>query len=70
MQKGSMGVFRINDMSRGHCEAAIKSELSRGDSEVIVNVDLKKKTVQVENLSDDRVIFLLKEIGYRPEKVK
>jgi hypothetical protein len=33
-------------------------------------VNLKDKTVKVENLTDDRVEFLLKEIGYIPEKMK
>ena len=64
-----MGLFKIEEMSCNHCEKAIKSELSKGDPEVKVNVDLKKKTVHVENLSDDRVIFFLKEIGFMPEKV-
>jgi copper chaperone len=62
-----MGLFRVEEMSCGHCEKAIRSELSKGDPDVKVDVDLKTKTVHVENLSDDRVLFLLKEIGYNPE---
>jgi copper chaperone len=65
-----MGTFKVEDMTCGHCEKAIKSELAKGDPDVKVDVDLKKKLVKVENLSDDRVIFLLKEIGYTPELVK
>lgn len=65
-----MGVFKVEEMSCGHCEKAIRGELSKGDSNIKVDVDLKKKTVVVENLSDDRVIFLLKEIGYHPEVMK
>lgn len=65
-----MGKFIVPDMTCGHCEKAIKQELSRGGQEVKVSVDLKNKTVEVENLTDDRVIFLLNEIGYTPEKVK
>lgn len=65
-----MGLFKVDDMTCGHCEKAIRSELAKGDPAVKVDVDLKKKTVQVENLSDDRVIFLLKEIGYNPEIIK
>lgn len=64
-----MGVFKVSDMSCAHCEKAIKQELTKGDSKVKVEVDLKLKTVSVENLSDDRVAFLLKEIGYTPEKI-
>lgn len=64
-----MGLFRVEEMSCGHCEKAIRNELSKGDPEIKVDVDLKTKTVQVENLSDDRVLFLLKEIGYNPERL-
>lgn len=64
-----MSLFKVEDMTCAHCEKAIKSELSKGDPEVVVIVDLKKKTVSVENLSDDRVKFLLEEIGYTPVKV-
>lgn len=65
-----MGLFKLQDMTCGHCEKAIRSELTKGDPKVKVNVDLKQKTVEVENLSDDRVLFLLKEIGYNPELIK
>lgn len=65
-----MGVFKVSDMTCGHCEKAIKEELTKEDSRIKVDVNLKDKTVSVENLSDDRVMFLLKEIGYTPEKVK
>lgn len=65
-----MGTFKVPDMTCAHCEKAIKQELSKGSPEVKVNVDLKAKTISVDNLTDDRVIFLLKEIGYTPEKVK
>lgn len=65
-----MGLFKVEDMTCGHCEKAIRSELAKGDPAVKVDVDLQKKTVQVENLSNDRVMFLLKEIGYNPEIIK
>ncbi|MFP5385967.1 MAG: heavy-metal-associated domain-containing protein [Bacteriovoracia bacterium] len=65
-----MGIFKVEDMTCGHCEKAIKQELSKGDPKVKVDVNLKDKTVTVENLTDDRVLFLLKEIGYTPEKMK
>ena len=65
-----MGVFKVPDMTCAHCEKAIKIELSKGSPDILVDVNLKDKTVSVENLTDDRVMFLLKEIGYTPEKVK
>lgn len=65
-----MSTFKVPDMTCAHCEKAIKTELAKGNTGVKVDVDLKSKTVTVENLTDDRVIFLLKEIGYTPEKMK
>ncbi len=65
-----MGEFKVVDMTCSHCEQAIQAQLGKGDPSVKVNVDLKSKIVKVENLADDRVIFLLKEIGYSPEKLK
>lgn len=65
-----MSTFKVSDMTCAHCEKAIKTELSKGDPKVKVDVNLKDKTVTVENLTDDRVLFLLKEIGYTPEKMK
>ncbi|MBA2406242.1 MAG: heavy-metal-associated domain-containing protein [Bdellovibrionales bacterium] len=65
-----MGQFKVEDMTCGHCEKAIRTELSKGDPKIKVDVDLKKKLVTVENLTDDRVIFLLKEIGYSANPVQ
>lgn len=65
-----MGKFRVEDMTCSHCEKAITTELTQGDPNIKVKVDLKEKTVSVENLTDDRVEFLLKEIGYTPVKLK
>lgn len=65
-----MATFKVPDMTCAHCEKAIKTELSKGSSDVKVEVNLKDKTVKVENLTEDRVLFLLKEIGYSPEKMK
>lgn len=65
-----MSTFLVPDMTCAHCERAIKSELKKEDPQIRVDVDLKEKTVVVENLPDDRVIFLLKEIGYSPSIVK
>lgn len=64
-----MSTFKVEDMSCGHCEKAIKTELRKGGPEIKVDVDIKSKTVTVENLADDRVLFLLKEIGFHPVKM-
>lgn len=65
-----MSTFKVSDMSCGHCEKAIKSEFSKSEPAAQVQVNLQDKTVTIENLGDERAIFLLKEIGYTPEKVK
>ncbi len=62
-----MSIFKVNDMTCGHCEKAIREELTRGDVRVKVEVNLKDKLVTVDNLPDDRVLFLLREVGYSPE---
>lgn len=65
-----MSVFKVNDMTCAHCEKAIKTEIKKEDPNIKVEVDIPAKTVKVENLPDDRVIFLLEEIGYTAEKLK
>jgi copper chaperone len=65
-----MGTFKVPDMTCAHCEKAIKTELAKGDQTIKIEVNLQNKTVKVDNLADDRVLFLLKEIGYTPEKMK
>lgn len=65
-----MGTFKVLDMNCGHCEKTILKEFARLHSEVKVEIDLKQKEVRVENLGDEKVISLLKEIGFTPEKMK
>ncbi|WP_408095487.1 heavy-metal-associated domain-containing protein [Peredibacter sp. HCB2-198] len=65
-----MSIFKVNDMSCGHCEKAIKAELAKENPAAKVEVNLKDKTVTVDSVSDERVIYLLEEIGYTPEKMK
>ncbi len=61
-----MSVFKVPDMTCGHCEKVIREELTKVDQQVRVEVNLKDKLVTVDNLSDDRVLSLLKSIGYSP----
>jgi copper chaperone len=64
-----MNTFKVEDMTCAHCEKAIKSELIKENPSVKVEVNLENKIIKVENLAADRVLFLLKEIGFSPEKV-
>ena len=66
----SMSTFRVQDMTCSHCEKSIKSALVQGNHDIKVQVHLDKKQVVVENLADNRVVFLLKELGYNAEKIK
>ncbi len=65
-----METFKVPDMTCGHCEKSIRKELESQGPEVKVEVDLKSKLVKVENLSRERVLSLLKDVGYTPELVK
>lgn len=65
-----MSLFKVPDITCAHCEKAIHTELTKDDPKVIVSVDLKSKTVAVENMSDELVSEKLKEIGYNSERVK
>jgi copper chaperone len=64
-----MSTFKVEDMTCAHCEKAIKAELIKENPSVKVDVNLESKMIKVENLAADRVLFLLKEIGFSPEKV-
>ena len=65
-----MSLFKVPDMSCGHCEKAITGALKKAGPDVEVKVDLSSKTVNVTNLPDETVSHLLKDLGYTPEKVK
>lgn len=65
-----MSVFKVPDMSCGHCESTIFGALKKIDPEVKVRVDLPEKLVEVHNLPDSQVEALLKDLGFTPEKVK
>ena len=65
-----MSTFKVQDMTCGHCEKTIKKTLSEAHPEAQIKIELEKKLLTVENLSDERVVFLLNESGYNPEKIK
>jgi copper chaperone len=65
-----MSVFKVPDMTCGHCEKIIRNALTKFSPDIKVDVNLKEKTISVENLSDEEVSFLLSEIGHSLEKIK
>lgn len=54
-----MTKFNVPDMNCGHCEKSIKEKLGQQ-----VKVDLKNKTIEVEDLEPQEVIQALDEIGF------
>ncbi len=65
-----MSVFKVPDMTCGHCEKIITGAIEKASPEALVKIDLGKKLVEVRNLADETVESLLKDLGYTPEKVK
>jgi copper chaperone len=65
-----MSDFKVEEMTCGHCEKTIRAALTKESPQVKVGVDLEHKIVKVENLADDRVVFLLEEVGYTAQKIK
>ena len=58
--------YHVPDMSCGHCEVAIKSEVTQVAGVDSVDVDLDDKIVQVtgRQVDDDAVIAAIDEAGY------
>ncbi len=65
-----MSKFKVLDMTCGHCEMTIKKEFSKLYTDAKIEINLTDKTIITENLEDEKVISLLKDIGFNPEKVK
>lgn len=62
-------VLLVNDMNCGHCEARITKGLTEAGIEASINLDKKEVSVK-SDLSDDKLIDLIKEIGYTVSEVK
>lgn len=62
-------VYRVPGMHCGHCEAAVKREVSAVEGVEAVDVDLDSKLVAVrgENLSDEALRAAIDEAGYDAE---
>ncbi len=65
-----MSEFKVPDMTCGHCEKSISGALKKASPEAQVKIDLGQKLLVVNNLPDETVVNLLKDLGYTPEKVK
>ena len=61
--------FLVNDMSCGHCAAAITRAVQAIDDGARVDVDLQRKRVRVEPVSADAqaVMGAIADAGYTPQ---
>lgn len=59
--------FHVPDMTCGHCEAAVKTELAKIDGLGDVEVDLTSKIVTVAGGSADEIIAAIDEAGFDAE---
>lgn len=62
--------FQVNDMSCGHCVAAITKAVKSVDSSAEVDIDLASKRVRVRALADAQALeTAISEAGYTPVRV-
>ncbi|PLC54219.1 heavy metal transporter [Pollutimonas nitritireducens] len=59
--------FEVNDMTCGHCVAAITKAVQAASPGAVVNIDLSRHRVQVDGASDpDAIIAAIRDAGYSP----
>lgn len=65
-----MITFQVDDMSCGHCVAAITRAVKEADAGATVQVDLATHRVSVESSVDQKTIGdVIREAGYTPVSV-
>lgn len=57
--------FRVEDMSCGHCTAAIEKAVAEAGGRAVT--DLASHAVTVEGLDPDRAVEVIRAAGYTPE---
>lgn len=63
-----MPVFRVPDMTCGHCEASIRQAIQQVEPQARITVDLGRHEVRVDGASDtDAVWKAMNDAGYSPE---
>lgn len=58
-------IFKVEDMTCGHCKAAIEEAVTNAGGKAVV--DLAAKTVAVNNLPDDQAEAVIRDAGYTPK---
>lgn len=57
--------FRVEDMTCGHCKAAIETAIAEAGGTAVA--DVAAKTVTVENLGTARAAEVIQAAGYTPQ---
>ena len=58
--------FKVQGMSCGHCEIAVKKAIARIDPQAVVDIDRDAETVNVDsNQSHDEIANAIRDEGYR-----
>lgn len=61
-------VYRVNDMTCGHCVSAITQAVQQADPAATVNIDLPQHLVRVSTQADAGLIRqAIRDAGYTPE---
>jgi copper chaperone len=62
-----MTTFSVNDMTCGHCVAAITKAVESVDSDAVVHVRLDSKRVEITSTQPEKVLAdAIAEAGYTP----
>lgn len=64
-----MLVYRVDDMSCGHCVATITKALQQAAPAAVVEIDLARHLVQVEGAQSAAVEQAIRDAGYSPQPV-
>lgn len=65
MSQGKSSSYRVDGMSCGHCEAAVRGEVEKVSGVAAVEVDLESKRVVVRGDFDDAAVrAAIEEAGY------
>ena len=57
--------FRVEDMTCGHCKAAIESAIAEAGGSAVA--DVASKTVTVDQLGAARAVEVIQAAGYTPQ---
>ena len=60
-------LFKVEDMTCGHCKAAIEEAVTAAGGDAVI--DLEMKTVDVQGLDSQAAEAVIRDAGYTPQQV-